>query len=286
MLRTIALVFAGLAWLGCHAGPAPSPAPVTFESRADELVALLALEETRSSAREQLEALGDAALPAYARGLAHESPQVRAEIVSLISAISGARSTDLLAEAAVAEPVPQVRWRALAGLGEVATAEEAASRLRPSLQDEDAARRWHAAVALALLARPDGLAEIHRGVSHPDPFRRWEAIHALGRVHDETTVSVLRPALRSPSVRDRGEVVLTLGNIGGAEAVALLHEAFDDESHEVRWRAAMALGKAGAETDVPQLRAIAAADPHPQVREHAASAIRKIEGRAVTARPR
>ncbi len=283
-MKLILPALAGLVLISCQTSPAVSssplatPAATAVARAADPLVAQLATETTKAAAREQLLARGKSAVPLLIADIAHENGHVRWEIVDLLGQIGDAGALDALTQRALKDGNPHVRWRSMWAMSRIASNDVARTALQAGLAG-DTETRWNAAVALSFFDSAEGITILHDAVRTPDPFRRWEAINALGRVHDAKSVDVLAMALRSPSARDRNEVVLTLGNIGGAAANALLIDALSDEAPSVRWRAAMALGKAGTATEITALRHVASADTDPEVREHAAKAINRIEQR-------
>ena len=71
---------------------------------------------TRAAARQHLELLGDAALPAILDGCEHHSPQVRADSVALLDHLADARCIDAL-QSALADPSARVRRHAIHSLG-------------------------------------------------------------------------------------------------------------------------------------------------------------------------
>jgi HEAT repeat protein len=72
--------------------------------------------QTRTAARHHLESLGDSAIPAILNGCRHQSPQVRADSVSLLDHLADERCLDAL-RTALGDPSARVRRHAIHSLG-------------------------------------------------------------------------------------------------------------------------------------------------------------------------
>ncbi len=250
--------------------------PLTAEDVAT-LVGELGPEESRPAAQRVILALGHQVVPKLLEHLGHEDYAVRWELLKLLGALGDARALPALADVAVGDEEPRLRWRALEAMDSYPDRAPAVELLREHLESAEEPARWNAAVGLSWLGLDDGLSLLHEGVTSRDRWRRWEAVNALARVHDETTARVVGRLLMSPLVADREETVLTLGKIGSGEAFLLLLSALKDKAPGVRWRACMALGRLGRPEAILPLRALELREIDERVLQHAGKAILRLE---------
>jgi len=210
--------------------------------------------------------------------------------------------------AALREPDRNLRRAAAEGLGEIADPRSAPD-LIVALEDEHWSVRSAAATALGKLASPKAtLALISRMDDSDDTVRR-SAVLALGELRDargapRLILALSDPALQAaareslrrlgPQVLPEMEQAIAKGALG-AEARKLLVDlagrfedpaarrlllaGLEDESPAVRAEAAVALGDGGFREALRPLVDRKASDPSPEVRQAAASALRKLQPR-------
>jgi HEAT repeat protein len=210
--------------------------------------------------------------------------------------------------AALREPDRNLRRAAAEGLGEIADPRSAPDLL-VALEDEHWSVRSAAATALGKVASPKAtLALVARADDSDDTVRR-AAVLALGELRDPRAAPRLVEALSDPalqaaareSLRKLGPQVLAemeqamrrggvsadarkllvdlAGRFEDPAARRLLLLGLEDESPAVRAEAAAALGDGGFREALRPLVDRKASDPSPEVRQAAATALRKLQPR-------
>jgi HEAT repeat protein len=223
----------------------------------------------RREARDEIIAMGPAAVPALITHMESPEMAVRWEMVNILGYIGDVRGIDPLLERTLSDENPHPRWRAIWAVGAVDNG-RAAGRVWERLQSGELgeAQRWNAAVVLSNLGEERVLPILREGLEHPTSWRRWEAVNALGRIHGEGDVERLGALLDDPDQSVRRETVMTLGRIGDAEAVDVLVEALENPDPEIRWRAAMSLERTGDEGALQAIEARLEVETHEMTRKH------------------
>jgi HEAT repeat protein len=169
-------------------------------------------------------------------------------------------------------------------LGHLRQALAAAAKLGEDWPEGYSARqtRTHAAKGLAALgeAAAEAVPDLLPLLDDKDVDVRAEAARALGRARSPTAVGRLSAGLRDGNERVRALSTEALGLIGVPSAASALVPLLRDTSPRVRREAATALGKVGDRSE-PVLAALrkAGGDQNKGVRDQAAAALRRLEGR-------
>ena len=239
------------------------------------------------------------------------SAEPRKEIrFAAVEALGQIRAPEAVAPlvAALREPDRNLRRAAAEGLGEIADPRSAPD-LIVALEDEHWSVRSAAATALGRVASPKATLALIARADDPDDTVRRAAVLALGELRDARAAPRLVAALADPalqaaareSLRRLGPQVLpemeqalsrgTLaadarkllvdlaGRFEDPAARRLLLAGLEDESPAVRAEAAAALGDGGFREALRPLVDRKASDPSPEVRQAAASALRKLQPR-------
>src|SRR6202035_1504228 len=114
-MRLSMILIAGLFVAACRTSPAvqkPKTTPAAVAA-SNPLIDALARESDRATARAKLAKRGVEAVPLLLANIAHSDSQIRWEVVNLLGAISDARALDALAERAMLDLNPHIRWRSL-----------------------------------------------------------------------------------------------------------------------------------------------------------------------------
>lgn len=120
---------------------------------------------------------------------------------------------------------------------------------------------------------------LSRGLSHPDPSVRRLSARALGRLPADGNVGHVLSAASSEVDSDAlVEICFTLGQWRAAEAETFLAQMAEHDRAAVRAAAILALGKLGDDT-LTGLAVAALGDPNPEVRQAAALALFRLDGR-------
>ncbi|MFP4057157.1 MAG: HEAT repeat domain-containing protein [Candidatus Brocadiia bacterium] len=132
-------------------------------------------------------------------------------------------------------------------LGEIADP-QAAGGLAATLEEDDEALRWKAAISLSRIGEPalPALAEVF--ASDKVATRRC-AVWAVGQIGGQAALPALKRALADPDNHVRAKAVVALGNIPGKAATELLLGMVDDPDPVVRKDAIVALGRRGKALD-------------------------------------
>ena len=157
--------------------------------------------------------------------LSHPDADVRATALHALHRMGRVSSDEVTA--ALADPVPLVRRRALA-VG-IATDVD----LRSLLTDDDASVAEQAAWALGEREDIDAVDALVTAAVHPDTLVREAAVAALGALQDERGLpAILAATDDKPAVRRRA--VLALAAFDGPEVDAALARAHEDRDWQVR----------------------------------------------------
>lgn len=238
---------------------------------ADRKYAVMALEKLGPEARE--------AIPALARALEDETPDVRGRAVRALGDI-GPEAIPALTLALEDEDL-RIRKYAIWELGKIGS--DAVPILAGLLRDEDPEIRRHAIWALGDIGW-EGVPSLIQGLTDEDPDVRWAAAWTLGEIGPkaEEAVPALIQSLKDEDPNVRRTSAWALGAIGARrEGVipALIQTLEGDEDPSARELAAWALGALGpkAEEVVPALiRALG--DNNPEVRWVVLSALKTVTG--------
>jgi peptidylprolyl isomerase len=162
-----------------------------------------------------------------------------------IAVLEDARDADAARFAAfLADPVPDVRRRAVVALGRIGDAGSVAA-LAPLLEDPDASIRNAAAFALGQIAAPAAGAPLLERVRPGDPEVAARALDALGKVGDKSLTPRVAEFLRDPDATLRAHAAFALSRLGDSTAVPALVEASSDAAPEVRVQVLHALERIG-----------------------------------------
>src|SRR5262245_55847640 len=148
---------------------------------AERLVAELARaqgHDAREPIRARLRELGALARRALLAALADPDPFARWEAVSLLGEEAAPEAAEMVAEFALAEQEVHARWRSFWAVSRF-PAGAAVRRLVAGLSDDVPARRWNAALALAMQGRPEARDAVIAGLGAADAWTQWEALAAL-----------------------------------------------------------------------------------------------------------
>ena len=201
-----------------------------------------------------------------------------------------------------------LRRAAAEGLGEIGDP-QAAPALIVALEDEHWSVRSAAAAALGRVGSPKATLALALRADDPDDTVRRAAVTALGELRDPRAAARLIAALADPALQAAArealrrlgpaalpemEQAMTLGALGAdarrllvdlagrfedPAARRLLLAALEDAAPAVRAEAATALGDGGFREALRPLLDRKASDPAPEVRQAAASALRKLQPR-------
>jgi HEAT repeat protein len=137
------------------------------------------------------------------------------------------RAEDADVEAALRDPVSEVRRRA------IAVAVPTSIDLRPLLLDPEPMVAEQAAWALGEREDADALPALVTAAGHRDPLVREAAVAALGAIQDERARSTILAATEDkPAIRRRA--VLALAAFDGPDIDAALARASEDNDWQVR----------------------------------------------------
>ncbi len=250
-----------------------------------DAAARAALEQTQTvDADAALAALGDARAVARLREqISHPTPGV--DQASVIDALVAAKATDAVPDLMGAldptRPGP-VRAAAADGLGTLGAA-EAVSKLRDLLKESDGVISNAAAMALARLGDPSGLAVVAQMETSPVISVRLAAAEATAGTNPAGAwVAIATEALRDPDPGTRltAAALLIRSGVKDTAAQAVLRALLADNNPAVRHLAARALAGApgpvatGETAELKQLLL----DPEPQIRIAAAGALLRMAG--------
>ena len=185
---------------------------------------------------------------------------------------------------------------------------QAVSALLLSLDDPHWSVRCAAATALGRIRSPKATRALLDHLADDDATVRRAVVAALGEIGDARAAQRLREILEDPSLqaaalealrriggpalpeieRAPGQIgpearrllVNLVGKIEDGRAARFLIQALSDPVAAVRAEAAMALGDAGHLEAVRHLSQLKAADPSPEVRHAASSALRRLGPRS------
>lgn len=222
-----------------------------------------------------------------------ENPLPKQARFRIIEALASIRSKEA-AEAIIlqlADPDPNVRWRACIALGatghkDPAIAVRFLARLTANPPEADPKVRLKACAGLGHLEDPRAIPRLAVAMDDPEPMVRVQAAIALGRIGKEAAIPALvGRGLKDPSVRVRGMSVVALGNLKREEGLKpiarlLADPEARDESAAVRLVAVRVLDPFLNATASKALLA-ALGDPDGKVRDAATKAIKS----RLTAKP-
>jgi len=158
--------------------------------------------------------------------LDHPDPSVRATALHALTRMG--RATDGDVAAALADPSPEVRRRALADAVPATSID-----LRPLLTDADPMVAEQAAWALGERADTDAVDALVAAASHADALVREAAVAALGALqHEGGRAAILAATTDKPAIRRRA--VLALAAFDGDDVDAALARAAEDPDWQVR----------------------------------------------------
>ena len=171
-----------------------------------------------------------------------------------------------------------VRCAAAAALGRIGSG-KAVSALVARVDDYDATVRRAAVAALGEIRDPRGAFRLVAGPRRPRPPGRRARGPAPAR-HGRPAARWSGPSPRRTLDADQRRLLVDLaGRFEDASARRLLLVGLDDASPAVRAEAAAALGDGGFREALRPLLEKKAQDPSPEVRQAAASALRKLQPR-------
>jgi HEAT repeat protein len=206
------------------------------------------------------------------------------------------------------DPDRNLRRAAAEGLGEIGDP-QAAAALLVALDDEHWSVRCAAAAALGRIGSSKAVSALAARVDDPDATVRRAAVGALGEIRDPRGAGRLVAALGDPGLQaaalealrrlctaalgemerafaagtldaDQRRLLVDLaGRFEDPSARRLLLAGLDDAIPAVRVEAAAALGDGGFREALRPLLEKKASDPSPEVRQAAASALRKLQPR-------
>jgi HEAT repeat protein len=201
-----------------------------------------------------------------------------------------------------------LRRAAAESLGEIGDP-QAAVALLVTLEDEHWSVRCAAAAALGRIGSPKAVQALVARVDDPDVTVRRAAVSALGEVREASAAGRLLAALADPALQGaalealrrlgtsalpamerafggrtlpaepRRLLVDLAGRLEDPAARRLLLAGLQDESPAVRAEAATALGDGGFREALRPLLERRSSDASPEVRQAAASALRKLQPR-------
>ena len=181
----------------------------------------------RSEAREGLLALGAVAVPPLILATESENATLRWEAVNLLGALGDLRATGAVLQVALTDSDVHARWRANWAIT-VLDDGTVIPRLIATLDEQDPAVAWNAAVTLSLFGCPEAVRLLHQGLEG-DGWQQWEAVNALGRVWNDETATKLIRVLQEGSEDVRKEAALSLGHIGGGISLDALVTALQSD---------------------------------------------------------
>jgi len=248
-----------------------------------------------------------AAVPLLLPLLGEPRKELRFAAVEALGQIRAPEAVRPLVEA-LRDPDRNLRRAAAEGLGEIGDP-QAAPALIVALEDEHWSVRSAAASALGRVASPKATLALVARADDPDDTVRRAAVTALGEVKDPRASARLVGALGDPALQaaarealrrlgaaalpemeqafargtlaadGRRLLVDLAGRFEDPAARRLLLAGLEDQSPAVRAEAAAALGDGGFREALRPLLDRKATDPSAEVRQAAASALRKLQPR-------
>lgn len=239
-------------------GPAPLPAAEAPAPPADASAGLGAADDAvRIQAARALGDRGDvSAFPALIDALSRSpSPEVQAALINALDKLD--YTPDFLIETLKTSPQPIARAYAAFTLGRMRRP-EAVPALSAALTDPDPQVRERAMGALGTIGDPRALQPLVKAAHRdPSPTLRARAEAEAARLADPHASlideDVLLASLKHPDPSQRAEAAFNLGKSGSWWAVEPLIQALDDAVPNVRERAAAALGELGDKRAAPAL---------------------------------
>jgi cyclophilin family peptidyl-prolyl cis-trans isomerase/HEAT repeat protein len=161
------------------------------------------------------------------------------------------RQVDDSLRAAVKDPSPEVRARALVALGRIAAA-GARERIEPALKDPGAEVRLEAAFALGLLREAGAVPALAAAASDASPLVRAAVAEALGRIRTREASGTIVTLLSDPDVRVRADAALAAWQLPDAgPVVSPLLTASESPDAALRLAAAYALARMSSAAVTP-----------------------------------
>ena len=229
--------------------------------------------------RDSLLEIGQEVTPFLISRLGDPSWPYRWYLVDTLGYLEDIRAVPALVNRVLVDPNPHVRWRALWAVSACDQGSgKAAELFHENLDHQNPFRNWNAAVGLSFLRDERALPSIHAHMDDPQNSVRLEAVNALGRIWDETSSSRLRVSLfedRDSMVRRESATIL--GSICDDEARKLLVEILDSDNTEIRWRAVLGLKSCRDPSYIPALQERLKTERDPDMLEHIATAIKRLE---------
>ena len=168
---------------------------------------------------------------------------------------------------------PEVQYRAAEALGNIGDTKSVGPLITAMTCSEYSGVRWKAAEALSKIGDP-AVGPLISLLQHPGDDVRWQTAIALGEIGDPEAVEPLIALMKDRDRYVRSRAAVALGLIG-KPAIHRLKDVLKNGTVTARCGAAAALGRTkDPEAIEPLINALA--DPEPEVRVDAASALAEI----------
>ena len=185
------------------------------------------------------------------RAVGNKDHGVQYEAVEALGDLRDPSAIPALMGALTGDQYSGIRWKAVEALTKIGS--DSVPPLVEVLKNPDPDIRWKAAVALGEIGDQRGIAPLVELLGDSDRFVRSRAVYALVRI-GPSAVPSLTGTLGHPDIGVRIAAVEALGKIGDRPSIDALARALADPSPEVRQEAISALSNQG-EKAIPVLSA-------------------------------